>query len=1009
MSKLNSFALSDAHSKLSSSLSSDHDRDRSSNRQKTTGKSFFTRKLDGGRFTPQIHLSSSNRASVARSVQDGPHMSLPAFPPQRQLSSLSTNVRASPGSETFQDEDRTSFMNISYKAETSSPPLKAPNIPQMIDKSRGSSTAGLLLQSSAFLSTLSSFSSECHKSALVHTPSIFGTTGESFSRNSAQPQFDRSTPSSSLRGDFMEDDISMVVLKGLSDLKHAKYEIEEQRREIVHLRSQLGAAKDEKEESIQRLNNVKNAARKAIESSSASLQEMRTTLHALRQQSDEAFAFATQARSCLPDVIDMRHTIEGSFGVFESLLDGDGKFIKGTELKQIITELQMECSKTRQANDLLHDKLTEMTSQLIETRDRVRVVETSLDISNRALEQSNATLLEHVTLMKKAQVELSDALIVSAGYERKSISLEKDIKQLKEKLEEGERALNLVQGLEHKNVRLQSIIEDRDNQLRNLSSVKEEHALSTAAIKEHRAEKVRMLETLSEHMQSIEKLNTKCTQLETQSDSNFQMIDRYEDKLKVMREREEAVLLVKENLAAEKATVEKHATTLEIQLVNTREELNDVRARLQQMEVQFSVLQERFTDQSTTLKLTKEANGDVQERLLVAETTYARTLEAKTGKLQREISVIKEKNKSFEHLLKASQQESDRYRDLLSSAKVECEGRLEEERKNGLARIQDAQEKASQAEQRCAQAQTDAEGARTRLTTMHREMDLLKLQSENASRVSSSYQADVDSLNTQIHLLQTDKLKLTDRAKSIMTRYRTDDLSDEEKLFVNALMEESQALHENAIYEKQNELRRSKNRMADLELKIAFLEKSLARHLNTEKPDAGNDGGRSILDLDPFMSSAQRSSSSENFRAPDSDGPATDTVPQVSLPHALAAAVPPVHTITFQTPPKISATPAKLRGPDDYSADSLLIPRMLSKLKSRSSSPLKARANVVGARKNRMRSKMGDQVDVRKLVIDKTIFDRAMVRRRYVAITNDQLNIHLSHGTGCASSEIEDS
>ena len=34
--------------------------------------------------------------------------------------------------------------------------------------------------------------------------------------------------------------------------------------------------------------------------------------------------------------------------------------------------------------------------------------------------------------------------------------------------------------------------------------------------------------------------------------------------------------------------------------------------RLQQMEIRLKVLQERFADQATTLKLAKEANGDAQ-------------------------------------------------------------------------------------------------------------------------------------------------------------------------------------------------------------------------------------------------------------------------------------------------------------------------------------------------------------------------------------------------------------
>lgn len=44
----------------------------------------------------------------------------------------------------------------------------------------------------------------------------------------------------------------------------------------------------------------------------------------------------------------------------------------------------------------------------------------------------------------------------------------------------------------------------------------------------------------------------------------------------------------------------------------------------------FKVLQERFDDQSVTLRVTKESIGDIQERMVASETTFAVSSHAKS-------------------------------------------------------------------------------------------------------------------------------------------------------------------------------------------------------------------------------------------------------------------------------------------------------------------------------------------------------------------------------------------
>ncbi|KAH9951626.1 hypothetical protein B0H21DRAFT_183868 [Amylocystis lapponica] len=88
------------------------------------------------------------------------------------------------------------------------------------------------------------------------------------SSNFEQPAFSRSASVVSSAFGRQDEDISSIMMRGATDLRNTKFEVEEQRREIVFLQSQLEIVKNEKDEALKRLKAVKDSAKKSLESSS---------------------------------------------------------------------------------------------------------------------------------------------------------------------------------------------------------------------------------------------------------------------------------------------------------------------------------------------------------------------------------------------------------------------------------------------------------------------------------------------------------------------------------------------------------------------------------------------------------------------------------------------------------------------------------------------------------------------------------------------------------------------
>ncbi|TFY66953.1 hypothetical protein EVG20_g4137 [Dentipellis fragilis] len=707
-----------------------------------------------------------------------------------------------------------------------------------------------------------------------HPHVVHLSTSPSFQDRPRSP----SKSSSVMKAEDLDVDLSALVASKFSQMKTLKSEVEEQRKTNAELHARISSVKNEYN---CRIDAMKAAAKNAIDASNRSLKEMKDTMDGLKMQAKSSFNFATDIRSNLPAAEEIRETIKTSLERFESLFDDDGRLVQHAEMKDVVLKLQTECTKTRHANDLLHDKLTDLTSQLVEAKDRIRDLE-SLHLNNSGLLRTSADQITAANLtiatqgeaLKSAQHELFDTLSGYADAQTKLETLEEKYAKLQVDVAENDKNAAILQDLRNENVRLQTLLEQKTTIADSLSTAKQELVVSAALASQQHAEINILKLALTDKEQAVEQLREQCGQLATRESVNQQTIAKYESDVEAIRSSERAAIEMKEQVLRMKSASDERVATLERELQIALEELRHHKEKAQQVTMQLQLLQQRFEDQSTTLQLTKEANGEVQERMIATEKASAAKLDRELGNLQRKVDLLDERNSSLKQALEDSKHESQRLKDHVSSVQTEHETRLKSERESGQSIVQDVQKRLLQAEEVRSQARRDAEDLSKQLLMARHEFEMFKERSQHATISSAGHVAEVDALKQQIQVLQSDKDELLIRTQTIGVRYKDGQLSDAEMECIDAILKESAALYEQKLADKQNQLRRKANVNDELSAKVTQLEKALARHLNSEA--LNKTAVQSIVNLDNFMSSERSHPMSQ---APDSDVPSEKESP----------------------------------------------------------------------------------------------------------------------------------
>ncbi|KDQ64587.1 hypothetical protein JAAARDRAFT_187906 [Jaapia argillacea MUCL 33604] len=727
--------------------------------------------------------------------------------------------------------------------------------------------------------------------------------------DSNPPYPDRSSTRSA--AGFFEEESESIVMRWAADLRKSKIELGEQRRHIAQLQSQLNSATNEKADLLQRLETVKATAKKGITSAAQRLDELQTVVGTLESQSRSSFASVSEIRSSLAELAESRKDMSDSLKRIEPLLDEGGNLMKRAETMDIVNQFQSQTTQSQHVIDLLRDRLEGLGCELAESQHRVVDLEGNW-IKDREELRSSSKELAIMTLrasnlsdaLNAQKDELRNALVNSAKGEGRLSSMEEQVHQLETLLQEKESEIEYGRTLRIEFSLLQAQVVLYETQLSTLKPLQDELQICKKSLHE-RDTRIGIAEISHAAEQNVaSELKARLLVAEGEVISATQEVQRLRSELQQSNSLETSVAGQLEKMTSDNLALERRLCGLQTQLSDKSAQHESC---LSEYAILFCVprqskcsikmvqiLQERFEDQSVTLRITKEANGDLQEQLTTAERTFARDLEANSGRLNGDIRVLQEQKSTTENSLAKSRCDLVDHEAMASARIAILELQVTKLQDDAQVRDRLHQEKLKAAEDLVSQLQ-HAPASETKI--LQARCDELTQHLQEAKQTISGLGTEAESLRHSLHRMQSDNDHHEMRANTLSVRYKTNDLTDSEKTFTSSLVQSTQLIYEEKLVAQGNELRMRDNTVKILQNRVSLLESTLARHLDTQAK-ARNDGateGRSMIDLKEWMSSQLTSSpfSSSGPQAPDRDGPSTnDDLDSPSIRHRTPA--PPV-------------------------------------------------------------------------------------------------------------------
>ncbi|KAI0327140.1 hypothetical protein GY45DRAFT_1355911 [Cubamyces sp. BRFM 1775] len=686
-----------------------------------------------------------------------------------------------------------------------------------------------------------------------------------------------------------EDDISSIMMRGATDLRNAKFEVEEQRREIALLQSQVESARNEKDEVYQRLKAVKDAAQRSLHTTSESLEAMRLTVAELKCQSETSFAIVNDARSSLADVQKLRDEVAASIQSIAPHMEGGDEWTRAKEMRTIISSLEMECSNGQQVSDLLRDRLQSIGAELLEAKARVTELEAAqvedratLGRANEAIARSAEEVVSLAGCLKTQRIELYETLSIAAESEARFEAAGNRIAELQAVLKTKDEDLRKLEAFRDETERLRGVIETKDSRITQLEGVQTEISDMKALVGKRDVQIAKLDASNASIAAEAAEKSARLHQVEDDLGSMRSTIESLKEDLAASKSREEVATVKLQVLHDDKRAISEQLAELQNLLTSAHEDLQTRSGKLQEADARYQALEDRFEDQSVTLRITREAVGDAQDRLHTAETSHVKQLAEATGRLELEIATLKEQRLASQNIADAAEKALERQQAALNVLQEEHAARIKESDIAHAALLAAKEEQIQQLEGDLASSQVRTSAYEITAARLEDEMRELRNRLTDAQKPSPEAEAELRSLRTRVAALEAEDMKNTLRAKTIESRYRTGDLNDEEKAFITALVRTSQAINEQELVANRNELRRRDNTIKELRAKVHLLESTLARHLNAPKIKTvpPSVGVHSMIDPTAWMSSGQSSSPTQ---APDrDDNPGVDVAAPVN-------------------------------------------------------------------------------------------------------------------------------
>ncbi|KAH9853516.1 hypothetical protein C2E23DRAFT_108880 [Lenzites betulinus] len=565
----------------------------------------------------------------------------------------------------------------------------------------------------------------------------------------------------------------------------------------------------------------------------------------------------------------------------EPHLEGGEEWSKTREVKGIMSTLELECSKSQQVADLLRDRLQSVGGELIEAKSRIMDLEAAQADDRAALSRAN-TLLERNTeevsslasSLKKQQDDLYDTLSIAADSEAKAQAAIQRTQELQTLLSAKEDELRALGDVHSDIARLQEAIVGKDAYIASLENQQAEIPELRAKVNEMRMRIAELATLNSSKDGTIADHNTRIQYLDEELREKRAESKSLVEELSGSKARELSFAADVRRMNDERGVLTEKVDELEATVGRARQELETRSARLQEASLRYQSLEDRFEDQSVTLRITKEAVGDSQERLLAAEVSHARQLAESTARLERDLAILREQKLGLQATIDVMDTALKRHERAVQAMQEEHADRLKEQAAAHAELLAQGSKHAQQLADDLVESRARISSAEAKTRELEEEMADLRRQLKDAQLPSPETEAELRTLRSRVATLEATEMMNTVRAKTIESRYRTGELNDEEKGFINNLIHTSQAIHEQEMVANRNELRRRDNALKEMRAKVHLLESTLTRHLNPPKPKPPQRtvGDLSMIDPTAWMSSGQ---SSSPHHAPDRDAQPT--------------------------------------------------------------------------------------------------------------------------------------
>ncbi|KZP19718.1 hypothetical protein FIBSPDRAFT_557490 [Athelia psychrophila] len=740
-------------------------------------------------------------------------------------------------------------------------------------------------------------------------------------------------------------------------LKTTQLNLAAVKRDNEVLESQIQGLQNEKVELMQRLADVKEVAKKATELHLKNLQEQQASLQELKKDQQKTYSFVDKAQQSFDDLEEVRKDTASTLERLAHHLNETGTLTLAGETRRVMAEFQHEYEQSQEVVKMLREKLVVMGGELIDSRARGRELEADCIKDKQGLKESVKQLLassqqmaETSLHLRTQQQESLDALVCAAEAEGKLNTAQKQIADMLVLLDERSKKLEILEEVEHDNTNLQSYLHEKEVEVNSLNS---KVNLLNSKVNSLNSKVSSLNQTLLDaHEHNQEQKCTLLVQEQKIEDKEYETLNfgsRIEEltaTLERLRVDEKRVITSAEQLRFERDSAAQRLSILEQDIAKCKDTIDDYHSKMSQADTRYQLLQERFDEQSLTLRITKEANGDLNVSLNDLDeqlkAVQSATL-AQSNTHQVDMAVIQERNTALK--LVADKCQADLV--MTQQTNTALNGRLVD-----MAVTQEKNASLKVAADKCQvdlvvtrqmnaalngqldtlkaelnKHQVDLTVAQESNAVLSGQLESLKVESQRHRDSENDAKADLrrslkdlrrieDDLRAQlslqdpgipleVHEKATDRIKeqgrmiadLTRQATTLAARYKEGKLTEPEATFVQSLIKKTQALHEQELVSKANDIRRIMNINQNLESKIETMHGEIAKLLDIQNR-ASDLNTKSIMDVASFTANSSLLSDAPSQNEDVNEEPAVITkTPQHHLGKAISTRMKPGPTV----------------------------------------------------------------------------------------------------------------